>query len=159
MRECTKCRITKSFEEFHRDRTRKDGREYVCKECKKEKQRDYIERNREVYLQRQREYDLYKRDKKGYYIKNQSEYTARTALRRGRKMTATPKWLTEEMKKEIKDFYKTAKEIQWLSEEKLEVDHIVPLRNDRVCGLHVPWNLQILPRSLNRSKGGKLCQQ
>ena len=76
--------------------------------------------------------------------------------RHASKLKCTPPWLTEDQLKQIESYCSLAKELQWLSEEPLEVDHIVPLQGENVSGLHVPWNLQILPKSLNCSKGNKL---
>ena len=33
------------------------------------------------------------------------------------------------------------------------VDHIIPIQNELVCGLHVPWNLTLLTRKQNSAKG------
>lgn len=33
-----------------------------------------------------------------------------------------------------------------------EVDHIVPIRSPLVCGLHVPWNLRVIPKQDNAVK-------
>lgn len=81
--------------------------------------------------------------------RNTKTRQAKNAARRARKLEATPKWLTAEQHQQIKNFYETCP-------EGYEVDHIVPLMSDVVCGLHVPWNLQHLTHLDNRSKGNRL---
>lgn len=38
----------------------------------------------------------------------------------------------------------------------IQVDHIIPLKAEGVCGLHVPWNLQLVTQSHNCSKRNKV---
>jgi hypothetical protein len=48
----------------------------------------------------------------------------------------------------------------WMSEMdgvEYVLDHIVPLNHPMVCGLTVPWNIQIIPSKVNAHKSNKWC--
>lgn len=78
------------------------------------------------------------------------------AMRRyATKTKATPKWLTSDHKTQISKFYEAAVLLEIVTGVPHQVDHIVPLRGKYVCGLHVPWNLQVLTQSENARKGNR----
>jgi 5-methylcytosine-specific restriction endonuclease McrA len=75
--------------------------------------------------------------------------------RKDRIKNATPVWLNQTQIKEIEHYHWLARDLEIVSGEKYHVDHIVPIKGKLVCGLHVPWNLQILPSDINLSKGNR----
>lgn len=86
------------------------------------------------------------------WIRAHPEYrAARCAMQRAKRKRATPWWLTKAQRAEMVGFYLEARARpgSW------EVDHIVPIAGKKVCGLHVPWNLQVVPKAVNRSKGNR----
>jgi hypothetical protein len=61
----------------------------------------------------------------------------------------TPKWAD---KKKMKEIYDRARLLSEETGVKHEVDHIIPLKNELVCGLHVETNLRIVTKEENRRK-------
>lgn len=90
-----------------------------------------------------------KEHRAAYTKENGARWAEYCAHRRAVKLQATPLWLTLAHRQEMTDLYAFARFAAQ------EVDHIVPLAGKHVCGLHVPWNLQLLPPLENRSKGNR----
>jgi hypothetical protein len=87
--------------------------------------------------------------------KNKARRRSYNSQRRAAIKRATPPWLTEGHKAQIKAIYFEAasRSGEW------HVDHIYPLNGENCCGLHVPWNLQIIRKVENLRKGNKIQHQ
>jgi 5-methylcytosine-specific restriction endonuclease McrA len=92
---------------------------------------------------------------KRYAQSRQHILRAKLARRRARKLRATPPWLTDEHKMLILAIYDQAVRLSTETGMAHEVDHIIPLQGDNVCGLHVPWNLRVTTMRANRAKGNR----
>jgi post-segregation antitoxin (ccd killing protein) len=84
--------------------------------------------------------------------KHPDAYTARSVASVARRAKRVPQWLTSDDKWMMRQAYNLAKLRTQLFGFVWEVDHIIPLRGELVSGLHVPTNLQVIPKSENRSK-------
>jgi hypothetical protein len=216
VKQCTKCKVVRSVEDFRVSNRSDSGFASSCKLCDKDyrevtfehRQRknkewqennkeylieyraNYYKDNREALLQYQIQYrednkeelieyrssfysenrDRLLCDRRYYYQKNKDKVAERnrdyhkrnphikltsSARRRATKLNATPAWLTEEHNFMLSCIYEYRKEITEATGVERHVDHIVPLINDRVCGLHVPWNLQVITAKENLSKSNK----
>jgi len=87
---------------------------------------------------------------------HKTQVLADNKVRRRKHRDATPPWLTRKQKSEIRQLYQIAITMTQTTGEQYVVDHIVPLRGESVCGLHVPWNLRVITQEENLAKSNKL---
>lgn len=168
---CITCKKELPLGDFNRHNRYEDGLQQKCRLCFKayyrenkqrilETQKVWVESNREKTTDykkswKSRNPQAVKKYNNDYRLANKPMYAKFASDRNARKVNATPKWLTSEQNKQISDFYALAKDCSVVSGETYQVDHIVPIRGKTVCGLHVPWNLQVLPRYLNEKKSNR----
>lgn len=147
-----------------------------CSVCLKIRYQAFRIANREAILQKNRANYLknaeqYRRDAKEYRARNAEKVNAAVkkwktnnrgyatflqAERTLQKTKATPKWLTKEQRKQMKNVYLAAKRIRDETGAKVVVDHIAPINGKLVCGLNVPWNLCVRHHIDNSSKSNKI---
>lgn len=89
-------------------------------------------------------------------IKHKIEANVHSSKRRASKLNATSKWADVS---KIKQIYCDRINKEILTGKKYEVDHIVPLQSDVVCGFHVEYNLRIISASENRRKSNKFTNE
>ena len=86
-----------------------------------------------------------------YYAK----HPEKCGVHRVTKQNRQPSWLTVDQIYEMRAMYVQARMLTKMSGMKWHVDHRVPLMGKLVSGLHVPWNLQVIPAIDNMKKGNK----
>lgn len=90
-----------------------------------------------------------------YRVTHREKTNALALNRRMERAQRTPPWARKMMTEYLPEMYSRAKELFKTTGVKHEIDHIVPLRGKLVSGLHVPWNLRLLPASQNLKKGNR----
>ena len=133
-------------------------REYNKIEVVKDRKHEWYQENREqvIAAAKTRPASARKEYQKTWKDKNLVWVRADTKARRRKHRDASPPWLTTKQKTEIRSLYQIAITMTKVTGEQYVVDHIWPLRSDVVCGLHVPWNLQVIPRAANLAKSNIL---
>lgn len=157
MKTCSSCKETKDLSEFNRQSSNRDGYCTQCRVCRSAKKKawkkanpDKVKAEKQRYRRSNPEFpgvkDNIKRNIAGWKLRNKDKVLASKAQRRASKLKATPSWSEKEL---IEKVYLKA------SSYGAHVDHIVPLKSEVVCGLHVWANLQLLPPTDNISKGNR----
>lgn len=172
LKTCKICNVAKELNFFTKKKKALYGVHQWCKNCfssynknRYEQNKDQIKNNALNYYKENKEKrQQYKKDNaekinkysRDYYKKNPVVYKIQAVKRRANMLHATPVWLNEDQHKNIKSIYNLCKEKEIETGLKWHVDHIVPLLGSNVCGLHVPWNLQVITAKQNLTKGNKV---
>lgn len=172
MKICVRCHQDKPIEAYYPSKRHVCGYLSWCKECESKRSKVKNALNRDKRLAKAQEW----RDNNPESLKqaiqkwreknpakiaetyrnwaknNQGKVNAIWMKREASKKHRTPSWLTEDEKIRIRCYYQVAAMYNRKGLDTYHVDHIVPLQGKTVSGLHVPWNLQVLPAKLNRQK-------
>ena len=180
MPQCSSCRQQKPLDAFGRDRQKKSGYLAACKSCRNASYNDrymanLIEQRKRKLLNTTRWYAANKikhlRQKRTYYAchldqsriqhklyakAHPGKIAEKTRRRNATKKKAYPKWANQFF---ISEIYGLAALRTRVTGIKWHVDHIVPLKNSLVCGLHCESNLQVIPARYNMSKGNRFSPE
>ena len=146
---CSLCQSLKKCLDCKIDLKNKNSRHLKCSECRKPKKKRICKSCNKKYIGKYNNCSTCKAsiDRKRLLKKPHGSKLLASieSKRRAKIKNAIPKWSNLQ---EIKEFYINCP-------EGFEVDHIIPINNNYVCGLHVQNNLQYLKAEQNHFKSNK----
>lgn len=169
---CKKCGVEKGEAEFRQDARYARGYASWCAQCHRDRNSSWAKQNRarlnekavvwrskNIEKSRVSNIKCKTANKARYYdtycewlAANRDKKRAIDARRRTAKMLAMCSWADNSA---IAAIYESAIRLEQESGRAVHVDHVIPLQNKYVCGLHHEANLQILFMEDNVSKKNK----
>lgn len=163
---CRGCGLVLSLDCYSPDRRNKDGLQGACKPCQRgrvkasynpSRVREYNASYRVENRERRVDYDAGRVERirelaREKWANDDGTLLAKGAEKRARRLKATPPWADQAA---IRAVYEMSRAISRFTGIPHDVDHFEPLQGKDVCGLHVHYNLRVIPASENRSKGNK----
>jgi hypothetical protein len=131
----------------------------MCCQCVSEWQKRYRAEQADHYRNNRKQWiseniESVRKWKADWKKRNPAKVTLDTVNRNAAKLKRTPSQLNDGHLFEMECVYTYCAGLRKIGLD-YQVDHIVPLRGKIVSGLHVPWNLQVIPGVENMSKGNK----
>jgi len=153
---CCSCKKMLQASLFNSNKSTADWLSSICKNCASEYKKQYY-KNEDVKDRESKRLKEFAENNKKHLQEYRREYYSRPEVKakkninsinsQRRQRERIPSW---ENLNSIKDFYMKSRKAG------LEVDHIVPINSELVCGLHCVDNFQLLTRSENARKGNRL---
>jgi hypothetical protein len=141
---CRICKEQKESKLFVKNKAFKCGIDTICLNCSRQKVKEWRAAGKRNCAQ---ESERFRKRHPGKAKAHQSKMSF------NRKRSIKNIKYTEWDDLFLEEIYDLAALRTKLTGIKWHVDHIIPLQNKLVCGLHVPENLQLLPAKLNLIKG------